>query len=118
MQFESSGKWPADLEAVGALKAAFYLKMAAQLEESASIHAEASRHALYVQCDGFTFVGRIRHDQELALLRASGRPAVLTLTPTLTLTLTLTPTPTPTLTLTLTRQICAAAVSTAASAVV
>ena len=40
MQFESSGKWPADLEAVGALKAAFYLKIAAQLEESASIHAE------------------------------------------------------------------------------
>ena len=75
MQFESSGKWPADLEAVGALKAAFYLKMAALLEETATIHAEASRHALHVQCDGFTFVGLIRHDQELPLLRASGRTA-------------------------------------------
>lgn len=74
IQFESSGRWPADLGAVQALKGAFYLKLAALLEEQAQLHTEARRDALFVQCDGFTFVGAILHAGEAQLLSAAGRP--------------------------------------------
>ena len=34
---------------------------------------QARRDALYVQCDGFTFVGCIVHDAETTLLAMRGR---------------------------------------------
>ena len=52
--FESSGKWPDDLEAISALKTAFYLKLAALLESKARLTCEPTRDELIVQSDGFT----------------------------------------------------------------
>ena len=96
--FETSGKWPDDLEAIARLKTAFYLKLAKLIEVQASgggggggggaldglfnggrggnaasgLICEVRPDALFVQADGFTFCGTIQHDATPALLEARG----------------------------------------------
>ena len=70
--FESSGKWPDDLTAIAALKAAFYLRLANLLEEQAKVTCEVHAGCLYAQIDSFTFVGVIQHDATAHLLEKAG----------------------------------------------
>lgn len=65
-------RWPNDLEAVRALKTAFYLRLASLLEDQAELQCEVHPRALCVQCDGFTFVAAIHHEPTLSLLSADG----------------------------------------------
>lgn len=42
LQFEGSGKWPNDFEAIQNVKAAFYIKLASLLKAECSLAARAS----------------------------------------------------------------------------
>lgn len=76
VQFESSGRWPDDLEAVAALKTAFYLKLADLLEaQAAPIRCEPRRGGLVVLVDGLPLLGTIMHRKEGKLLTESGDAA-------------------------------------------
>lgn len=70
--FESSGKWPDNLAAVGHLRTAFYLRLASLLEEQHSFLCEVREEALYVRSEGFTFRGIIHHEPAAKLLEAAG----------------------------------------------
>ena len=71
LNFESSGKWPDDLEAISHLKTAFYLRISRLLEEQTDLVNEVRRDAIYVQCEGFTFRGTIHHEPSLRLVEAA-----------------------------------------------
>ena len=73
--FESSGKWPDDLEAISHLQTAFYLRLASLLEEQASMLCEVRERNLCVQCEGFTFRGVVLHEPSLRLLEKQGEHA-------------------------------------------
>ena len=45
---ESSGKWPDDLDAIGRVKAAFYLRLAAMLEKQFSMTTVPTAACLHV----------------------------------------------------------------------
>ena len=78
IQFESTGKWPDDPGAIGALMTAFCLHLGKGLEAAhKDIACEVRAQTLYAQLDGFTFTGAIQHDPMLNLLRASGTPSGL-----------------------------------------
>lgn len=70
--FESSGKWPDNLEAVAQLQTAFYLRLASLVEDQAKeMVCEVRPDALYVQCEGFTYRGMIHHEPEQRLVAAA-----------------------------------------------
>ena len=78
LQFESSGKWPDNLDAIATLRTAFYLRLATLLEAQTDAICEVSADGLYVQSGGFTFVGSIVHEPSIRLLHAAGMPSAAT----------------------------------------
>lgn len=73
IQFESSSKWPDELNAIAALKTALYLKLADLLEaQASSIRCEPRRGGLVVMVNGLPLLGTISHPKEEKLLADSG----------------------------------------------
>ena len=82
---EGSGKWPDDVDAIAALKTAFYLKMkyslsgggvgsdGTSLARGAVVVAEARPDGLRVALGGYAFVLTLHHPRELALLERLAR---------------------------------------------
>ena len=64
MRFERSGRWPDDIEAIKAMKTAFYVKIAELLEASSDITCKPAKGCLDILSGGYAFRIRIRHDRE------------------------------------------------------
>ena len=71
LNFESSGKWPDNLDAISHLKTAFYLRITGLLEAQTNLVSQVRKDAIYVQCEGFTFRGTIHHEPSLKLVEAA-----------------------------------------------
>ena len=72
LQFESSGHWPDDLEAIRHTKTAFYLRMADELQSQLSLDSTVAADWIEIPISGFTFRLVIHHERELLLLRNAG----------------------------------------------
>ena len=73
IQFESSGKWPADQDAVAALQTAFCLRIADAREEQTEALCEVHSDRLLIQMAGYAFTATNHHEPTVKLLRAVGR---------------------------------------------
>eukprot|EP00743_Colponemidia_sp_Colp-15_P007495 GILK01008100.1.p1 GENE.GILK01008100.1~~GILK01008100.1.p1 ORF type:complete len:1201 (+),score=282.77 GILK01008100.1:38-3604(+) len=69
IQFESSSRWPDNLEAIQNLKTAFYLKMKEALENDHRTRSEVTEKFLDVFFRGFVFRLDIYHEREIHLVR-------------------------------------------------
>jgi U3 small nucleolar RNA-associated protein 22 len=68
MQLESSGAWPDDLQAIKAVRAAFYIHLAELIGQHLSLRTEVTAQFIDVWCEGFVFRLHIHHERELVLL--------------------------------------------------
>ncbi len=69
VQFESSGSWPDDREAIRALKAAFYAHMAELIAKELRLECQPTVEFLDLLCEGYAFRFYIHHERELQLLQ-------------------------------------------------
>jgi U3 small nucleolar RNA-associated protein 22 len=69
IQFESSGHWPDDLEAIRHTKTAFYLRMAEELQSQLSLDSTVTEDWLEVKSGGFMFRVVIYHERDLMHLQ-------------------------------------------------
>jgi hypothetical protein len=79
IQFESSGAWPEDLDAISHVKTALYLELSRHLSEqqASSVSSRASRDELVLFFKGYTFRLCIFHPRELVLRNTLYRQVVL-----------------------------------------
>lgn len=68
MQLESSGAWPDDVQAIRAVRAAFYIHLAQLINQHLSWQTQVTVEFLDVWCEGFVFRLHIHHERELVLL--------------------------------------------------
>jgi len=71
LQFESTGSWPNDFEAVQNIKSAFYIKLASLLRIKYSLIAKSSNTFLDVIKNGFVFRIRIFNKRDIQLYKNS-----------------------------------------------
>ncbi|XP_028408170.1 nucleolar protein 6-like isoform X2 [Dendronephthya gigantea] len=69
IQFETSGQWPDDLEAIQRIKAAFLLNIASILKNDHRLSAVATTQHVDVLKDGFVFRVKLAHYREMVLLK-------------------------------------------------
>eukprot|EP00112_Aurelia_sp_Birch-Aquarium-sp1_P004342 Seg149.9 transcript_id=Seg149.9/GoldUCD/mRNA.D3Y31 product="Nucleolar protein 6" protein_id=Seg149.9/GoldUCD/D3Y31 len=77
LQFEGSGKWPNDIEAIQYVKAAFYINLASLLRTSCSLVAHANSQFVDVLKSGYVFRIRIFHQREINLCKQSKDSGIL-----------------------------------------
>ncbi|XP_046857111.1 nucleolar protein 6-like isoform X2 [Xenia sp. Carnegie-2017] len=69
IQFETSGEWPDDIEAIQRIKAAFLLNIANLLKKDHQVPTNATTKHVDVLKDGYVFRLRIAHYREMVLLK-------------------------------------------------
>lgn len=80
LQFESSGAWPEDLDAISHVKTALYLELSRHLTEqqaSATLASRPSADALFIYFKGYTFQVEIFHPRELIIRNMLYRQVVI-----------------------------------------
>eukprot|EP00163_Fabomonas_tropica_P033454 TRINITY_DN880_c0_g1_i2.p1 TRINITY_DN880_c0_g1~~TRINITY_DN880_c0_g1_i2.p1 ORF type:complete len:1010 (+),score=252.70 TRINITY_DN880_c0_g1_i2:211-3240(+) len=73
MQFESSGRWPDDLHAIGIMKTAFFLTISEGLQQRYGINSIVSHDGCDILYHGYVFRVRIWHDRELTLAQRTSK---------------------------------------------
>jgi hypothetical protein len=79
VQFESSGAWPEDLDAISHVKTALYLELARHLgeQQATTVATRCTSDELFIFFKGFTFRLAIFHPRELVLRNTLYRQAVM-----------------------------------------